>query len=327
MRVHQEEKEEEGLAPMGREPLRRVPSRLFPRHRDRGELVGRREEGREALCEAVAGVERRVGDEGRRGPTRPAQVRRDRGHAGDDTERRAVGAFLDSRDASGQKRGDRRNRPGGRGVGAVGLPGAAEDRVEVGARRVGAAIEPECIASRRVEEQKKDRIRSRVGPHDTQIGKEKRPGGIQPQPQSRSGARSGNLPILVEEDGRAGSLREPPRRAPDGSRRTAAGRQQLRDERNVSSPCRRRPGEAQASAGVLRQRPLECIRDSDSLVPDPLGVHDDLRGTGGWSRPDGRFESAPTSGKCQQNGEENRAPPARVTHRSSLMQPSIIPPG
>ena len=277
MRVHQEEEEEEGLAPVGREPLRRVPRRLSPRRRDRGELVRRREESREALGEAVAGVERRVGDEGRRGPTRPAQVRRDRGHAGDDAERRAVGALQDGRDASGQKGGDRRDRPGGRGVGAVGLPGAAEDRVEVGARRVGAAIEPESVASRRVEEQKKDRVRPRIGPHDTHVGEKERSGGIQPQAQARSGARSGKLPILVEEDGRAGSLREPPRRAPDRSRGTAAGRQQLRDERDVSVARRRRPGQAQASARALRQRPLEGARDADSLAPDSLRVHEDLR--------------------------------------------------
>ena len=320
VRIHQEKEEEKGLAPVGREPLRRAARRLSPRRRDRGDLVRHREEGREALGEAVAGVERRVGEEGRGGPARAAKVRRDRGHAGDDAERRAVGAFLRGRDAAGQEGGHRRDRPGGRGVDAIEFPRVAEDRVEIGARGIGAAIESDRVAPRRVEHQEEDRVRPRIGPHHAQVGEEERPGGIQPQPQARPGARSGELPVLVEELGRAGPRGEPPCRAPDRPRGAAAGGQQLRDERDVRASRRRGPGEAQASARVSPAAATR--RRSRRRTPRAysLRVHESLRGTGGGRRPQGRNERVTASGERQEKGEEDRASPARAGHRPSLMQ-------
>ena len=320
VRVHEEQEEEEGLAAMRREPLRRVPRCLAARSRDRREVVRRREERREAPGETVAGVERRVGDEGGRGPARSAQILRERGHAGDDAERRSVRALLNGRDASGHERSHRRDRPGGRSVGALGLPGAAEDRVEVRARRVGRAVETERVAPGRVEHQEQDRVRSRIGAHDAQVGEEKRSGWFQPQAQPRSGGRSGELPVFVVELGGTASRGEPPRRASDHSRGAAPRRDEFRDERDVSPPRRRSPGEAQASAGPLRQRPLEGARGPDSLVPHALRVHEHLRRARGGRWPEGRLERVPASRKRQENRDEDHASPARAGHRPSLMQ-------
>jgi hypothetical protein len=181
-------------------------------------------------------------------------------------------------------------------------------------------MESDRVAPRRVEHQEEDRVRPRIGPHHAQVGEKERPGGFHPQTQARPGARSGELPVLVEELGRAVAAGKPPCRSPDRPRGAAAGGQQLGDERDIRASRRRGPGEAQASARAFRQRPFEGARDAEPLVSHPLRIHECLRRTCGGRGPQGRDERMTASGKRQEKGEEDRASPARAGHRPSLMQ-------
>ena len=150
--------------------------------------------------EAVLDVERRVGVEVGGRPAGAREVVPEGRQVRRDADRRSGGVLLARRCHSGQQRGDRGGRPRGRCPGALGLPRAGEDAIDLRRRRPPAAVEPDRVAARGVEEEDDQGVVSPAGLDDPQIRDHDAGGGVSDETE-HSGRVGGDRQVLVSESG------------------------------------------------------------------------------------------------------------------------------
>ena len=226
--------------------------------------------------EAVLDVERRVGVEVSGRPAGAREVVSQGLEVRRDADRRAGGVLLGCRYHSGQQRGDRGGRPRRRCPGALGLPGVGEDAIEMRRRRSPAAVEPDRVAARGVEEEDDQGVVLRAGLHDPQIRDHDAGGRVGDEGEGGGGV-GGDRHVLV---GEPGSRVE-----------NALDRRQLRTRRRTGDldgqrhrPRRLgRPGEAQTPGRGSRERPGERFagRNEDAFVAHPRRFDEGGTGSAG----------------------------------------------